>query len=454
MGTIGYVGAFFQVVLYSALPYKLKKRITEKKLRSLVAYAKTHSPFFAELYKDVGDDFSLEDLPTLNKQLMYDNFDMWHTDSGISLKEVTAFIEDPANLGKPYHGKYTILMTSGSTGVPAIILQDKSSQNITGVLGGLRCIKLRFPLVTVCDDTGYGIDNESIRHNKGKASILNRLLDVVDSKQPSSEITKRLNAIRPKIIVGYTSVISLIADEAISGDLRIKPYAVFTSGEHMSESTRAKIQKAFPRARIHSIYGCTEGGPMAFECKCDHLHINCDWTILEPVDSDGNPVPYGSECDKILLTNLFNRIQPLIRYELTDEAVIHDDPCPCGKKGLWLEVGGRSNSNLKFIENGETVEVSPMVLYEIIDTINYCGVRFFHKYQLILKRDNRLELRLDCFEGQNPQEVFELIKKDVLTCLGYNGVHNVEMYLSDEKPQVSARSGKLISIYQEDHELL
>ena len=60
------------------------------------------------------------------------------------------------------------------------------------------------------------------------------------------------------------------------------------------------------------------------------MHIADDLVILEPVDTQGNVVPYGQPADRVLLTNLYNLDQPLIRYDLADAMTIIDAPCPCG----------------------------------------------------------------------------------------------------------------------------
>src|SRR6266436_5075795 len=49
-----------------------------------------------------------------------------------------------------------------------------------------------------------------------------------------------------------------------------------------------------------------------------------------PVSSRGHPVPPGERADKIYVTNLFNHTLPLIRYEITDEVTLLDEPCRCG----------------------------------------------------------------------------------------------------------------------------
>lgn len=60
------------------------------------------------------------------------------------------------------------------------------------------------------------------------------------------------------------------------------------------------------------------------------MHIADDLVILEPVDAEGRLVPYGQPADRLLLTNLYNLDQPLIRYDLSDAVTMTDAPCPCG----------------------------------------------------------------------------------------------------------------------------
>ena len=80
-------------------------------------------------------------------------------------------------------------------------------------------------------------------------------------------------------------------------------------------------------------------------------------------DAQGNPVPDGKLADKYLLTNLYNLTQPLIRYEVTDRIILHREVCSCGNPSPWLEIEGRNDDVLTFIQNGKTVRVPPLAIY-------------------------------------------------------------------------------------------
>ena len=85
------------------------------------------------------------------------------------------------------------------------------------------------------------------------------------------------------------------------------------------------------------------------------MHIADDLVILEPADADGNVVPYGQPADRMLLTNLYNLAQPLIRYDLVDAVTMSDEPCPCGCAHRRItSVNGRINGAFEY-ENGAVV---------------------------------------------------------------------------------------------------
>ena len=71
---------------------------------------------------------------------------------------------------------------------------------------------------------------------------------------------------------------------------------------------------------------------------CDHgIHLPDDLCIFEPVDADGRPVAPGTLSHRVLVTNLYNHAQPLIRYEITDQVTLIDGPCPCGSSFRRIE---------------------------------------------------------------------------------------------------------------------
>jgi phenylacetate-coenzyme A ligase PaaK-like adenylate-forming protein len=94
------------------------------------------------------------------------------------------------------------------------------------------------------------------------------------------------------------------------------------------------------------------------------MHLFEDLAIVEVVDGDGRPVPDGEPGEKVLVTNLFNRTLPLIRYELPDLVTVSPEPCPCGRPlRVVSEVAGRTDDVLRLPgRDGRPVAVHPLAL--------------------------------------------------------------------------------------------
>jgi phenylacetate-coenzyme A ligase PaaK-like adenylate-forming protein len=85
--------------------------------------------------------------------------------------------------------------------------------------------------------------------------------------------------------------------------------------------------------------------------------------IVEPVDERGRPVPPGVPSHKVLVTGLANMLQPLIRYEITDQVVMLDAPCTCGSAHRRVaDIQGRLDD--EFVYDGG-VRVHPHVFRSV-----------------------------------------------------------------------------------------
>ena len=82
--------------------------------------------------------------------------------------------------------------------------------------------------------------------------------------------------------------------------------------------------------RPYNFYATTEG-LYGHDCPEGSMHLFDDMCIVENVDEDGAPVPPGEVGARLLVTNLFNRVVPLIRFEVSDLVAIEPEPCPCGR---------------------------------------------------------------------------------------------------------------------------
>ena len=114
--------------------------------------------------------------------------------------------------------------------------------------------------------------------------------------------------------------------------------------------------------RPFDLYGCTEG---LFGSECEYhqgIHLFEDTTLVENVDADSRPVPAGQPGARLLVTNLHNLVQPLIRVEVTDMVTVDPDPCPCGRILIRAKaIHGRTDDVLYLpARGGGQVAVHPL----------------------------------------------------------------------------------------------
>jgi phenylacetate-coenzyme A ligase PaaK-like adenylate-forming protein len=128
-------------------------------------------------------------------------------------------------------------------------------------------------------------------------------------------------------------------------DLRITPLFIIFVGENVPGRARRYIETTFG-CRSYEEYGSTENGVVAVQCRAGWLHYSADWYVLEPVDTRYRTVPAGTRSDTVLITNLTNRLMPLIRYDQGDCVVLKPGPCACGSPFPAIRVAGRTDDLL------------------------------------------------------------------------------------------------------------
>jgi phenylacetate-CoA ligase len=84
----------------------------------------------------------------------------------------------------------------------------------------------------------------------------------------------------------------------------------------------------------------------AAQCSQGSMHISPDVGIVEVLDDDDKPVPYGVS-GRLVCTGLVNRAQPFIRYRVGDIGSLSEEKCSCGSPlPLLGSIEGRSDDVL------------------------------------------------------------------------------------------------------------
>lgn len=342
-----------------------------KKFRRLIKHAAKESPFYARKFAGIDlDTCALSDLPVLSKREMMENFDDVVTDRSLRRSEIQTFIDNPENLGKLFNGRYGIAHTSGSQGRPALIVQDRDALALTfamQVARGSSARKKHFKhlghvlsparMAVVTQRPGFYPSGFSFSYiPEGlKPFFKVKWLSVFD---PIETTVEALNQFQPNFITGYTSSLQVLAREEMAGRLNLKRSGaleqIINISEPLPEMALARIEQAFavPVADQYSMGEC-----LALTSGCSGhrgAHLNADHAILEVVDADYRPVPAGQKGAKVLVTNLYNSVQPFIRYEIDDVVTMSATRCACGsplplisaiegrsKDKLWIEIAGK-----------------------------------------------------------------------------------------------------------------
>jgi phenylacetate-coenzyme A ligase PaaK-like adenylate-forming protein len=424
------------------------EELQRERLHEIVAYARQKSPYFREKYRFLSPTPDLTEIPVSIRSELASRFDAWVTDPAIKEAEVRAFIFDFANLTKPFKG-YTVMTTSGTTGDPLIMLRDARHTAVHGALiqqrylGGF-CLKDVKGLESPQNLKSCGIISNKGFHSaylsylrmreqlkaRGKEDHL--ILLPVDT--PLHELERRLNEFKPDMIACYPSAMMTLVPARLSGQLDIHPKYIACSAEQLSEANRQLLSKTFGCPVINN-YCSTEGGEIAMSCPEGHLHVNSDWVIVEPVDDDNMPAMPGTLSSGVLITNLANLVQPIIRYRLTDKVIWHDEPCGCGLRFPFIELQGREEEMLIFESDGRKVPISaPVMMLAALD-MEGCNAA-----QFIQCSPSALELRMEAKHGFDWRVVGENLRQYIQTILEKNEL-NVQVTLSSE-PFLRTKGGK------------
>lgn len=414
------------------------------RLDEMVTFARAHSPYYRELYQNLPD--GVRDparLPVTDKKTLMARFNDWVTDRDVTIEKVQALVQDPGRIGERFLGQYTVITTSGTTGTPGIFVQDDRSMAVTKVLAALmvkswleagdivRILAGGGRTAMVIATGGHfatTVAATRMRSSRWRA----RLVRVFPVHMPLPEMVAALNRFRPAMIAAYASVAKLLASEQEAGRLHIKPVLLSVTAEGLPEHEYERIAKAFG-ATVRNGYAANECPFLSYGCAHGWLHVNSDWLVLEAVDADYRPIPPGQQSHTVLLSNLANRVQPILRYDLGDSILQRSDPCSCGNPLPAIRVRGRSADVLTFSANGERITIVPLVFATLLDRIP--GIELF---QIVQTTPSGLRVRLRPAAGTNKDRLWQEVSIEMTRLLAAHKVADATLELAEEAPEQSA----------------
>jgi phenylacetate-coenzyme A ligase PaaK-like adenylate-forming protein len=338
------------------------------RLRALLAHALEASPFHARrLGRFDPERFEVADLarlPISTKAEMMAAFDGLVTDRRLSRRLVEDHLAASTREPSLLLDEYVCLASGGSSGVRGVFVQRAGEYaefaasilrtRFAGLLagGGMPPEGLVIALVAAASpvhSTGFAAATAS-----GPVQLI-----PVPATLPIPEAVERLNALQPPAVLGYPTRLALIAREQLAGRLCIAPRSVSATSELLTPEDRATITAAFG-VPVIDLFASTEGLVGQSEPGETVMTFATDTCLVELVDDENRPVPEGVPASKVLITNLHNLTQPLIRYELNDRFIGH--PSPPGSGYRRAEVDGRADEMFRY----GPVEVHPHVVRSVM----------------------------------------------------------------------------------------
>ena len=308
-------------------------------MTTILNYAVDNVSFYRQ-FKRFG---SLSDFPVINKKIVKDN--------------ENAFIANGYDKEKLFRQE-----TSGSTGMPFVVYQDVVKRrratadtlffsHIANYEPGMRLYVSRVwggmprPSNLEC------IERNWVTHDSDSLSedSIRMLLDMWEKDMST------------KSVLMFASSLTAIAKYIARNNF--KPKAKIASFITMSEAldpwTKETISKSYGTAVV-SRYSNQELGIMAQQLPGrDDFLVNTASFYFEILDMDEDkPAAPGKE-GRIVVTDLFSRAMPLIRYDTGDVAVIKEVWQDDQRNVVFTEVGGRK---LDYIYDTASNMVSPYVI--------------------------------------------------------------------------------------------
>lgn len=158
---------------------------------------------------------------------------------------------------------------------------------------------------------------------------------------------------RPTYAYGYPNLMLRFADHCEAeglhgGDLGIR--TVISTGELLLPETRTRLADFFG-ARVVNEYGCSESGILSIECEFGTPHA-IPWAALTEVQAGNQDDP--TAVGLTVVTDLYGKKAPLLRYRLSDGVVGGPADCTCGRPLPRLAPsGGRRSSTIQLPDGRE-----------------------------------------------------------------------------------------------------
>ena len=389
-------------------------------LREAIQYAVDHSPYYRETIGHlVKANAPFSEFPVLTKRELIRNFDHIMTDRRLNLHDLESHLAGP-NPGGVLWGEYRAAATGGTTRERAIIVYDQLAWD-TGIASSLRCI-CRNESGPQLKIIGIGASSPIHLSNRIYEALRADQLNApkVSVTMPIAEVVAALNVYQPDVIITYPSYIKVLIVEQRERRLHLAPKAIYSVAETLAPEVCDLVRETWG-IRVSNRYNSTE--TFASGSECEHfngIHLPEDIVIYEPVDDGNHPVDENTYSSKLLITTLFNRALPLIRYELSDMVKMTTASCSCGRPfSRVTSIIGRREEVLRFPgKNGVEVSIHAGQLRSPL--IRMPGLLQFQFGRV----ESGIQVKISARDPKQADKIAFNVQQEVLAVLERNGAAN------------------------------
>ncbi|MFI6054303.1 phenylacetate--CoA ligase family protein [Streptomyces violascens] len=411
----------------------------------LIRFARDHSPFYADLYADLPPQVDrITDLPVV------DQSEFWTANT----------LHDNRVLTAPL-GEAVVFKTGGTTGAPkfSCYTREEWQEFVTAFGAGLVDAGLR-PGHRVADLFYAGELYASflfVLDSLAHAPVANVRLPI-GGGAPLESTVPTLDDFAAQVVAGTPTTLCRLAEHLVSLGRQLPAVELlFFGGEALFDDQRRLLAAAFPNAEPRSLgYASVDGGllgrPVPGPDPRTHRAF-APHTVVEILDeSTGEPIRETGRAGRVVVTQLFRRLMPVIRY-------------PAGDRAEWTDVEGGVFRILGRAEEG--VRVGPVSLYAQDAQAAVAAADTEGRVmgmQLVVRRwegRDGLVLRLATAPGDDDPAGLEVLAKAVVTELddarplypdsvdaGF--VHPLRVEWARHRDLVvNPRSGKLVRVIDE-----
>lgn len=382
-------------------------KYSEYKFRKMLRFAIENTVFYKKFYLSRGinpdnmENIPIDEIPIIDKKIVKDNFYDIVTKK-IKPEEIENAVNSEDML--PAIKNSFIVHTSGSTGEPTNFIYNKKALRILEAnfarlsIGGQNNIGIKdFPIDSLYIapvGSGYACTALAIfgMHEYRTKSV------IINAQTPLSKWKSIIEGCNPNYLSGYPSCIKLVAELIEKGEIHLKPKKIITGGEPLTSELQQYFKKIFS-ADIIDYYGCTESILIgAGTTYYNGIYLFDDINYVEK-----------DEIGRLIITPLYNKAFPLIRYRLNDIVDGFNKDYEGELPYTHInKVIGRKEDLMWFVnENGEKDFLHPLFL----DDLNVNGII---NYQFV--QNNLQSFELKCVSNESFREKMQ---KEIISQMDY-----------------------------------